>query len=323
MVELINGDFPGMLNNFNYKYVLLGIALLYGSCTSKNDSSVLSDVFVHAIRPLSSVNLDASLDENSGAIVWNDTLWLQNDSSEPILYGVDPSNGQIISKIEIAGLQIQDWESLAHDEDFVYFGDFGNNSNYRANLRIFRLAKESILNGQIKLDTLRFFYEDQQDYTYNETLETDFDCESMVIIGDSIFLFTKQWTSQETAVYSLPKMPGDYCAKKIEQFKIDGLITEALKFPNENTIVLTGYNEWMNPFFVLLHAYDGSYFFSGNVIKIQADLWMNQIEAICLKNKYQCYVSSEGFLRMSPELHVFDFEPYVDAARSLQTGIEN
>lgn len=308
-----------MLNYFNYKYVLFCVALLNGSCKTKSDREILSDVLNEPIRPLHSINLDVRLDENSGAMLWKDTLWFQNDSSEPFLYGVDSSTGQIIRELEIPGLQMQDWESVAQDKDFIYFGDFGNNSNYRRNLRVFRLAKESLSTGQVKPDTIRFYYEDQQDYTYNETLDTDFDCESMVVIEDSVYLFTKQWISKETTVYALPKVPGDYCAKKIDQFKIDGLITEAFKFPNENTIVLTGYNELLNPFFVLLEAYNGNHFFSGEVIKIQVDLLINQIEAICLKNDYQCYVSSEGFLKMSPELHVFDFRPYVEASRLLQT----
>ncbi|WP_430813761.1 hypothetical protein [Carboxylicivirga sp. RSCT41] len=308
-----------MLNCLNYKY-LLCVALIFVSCKGKGDKQMIEDTLNESIKPLSSVKLESKLNENSGAIFWNDTLWLQNDSSEPVLYGVDPTTGKIVKEHKIPGLKMLDWESLAQDEHYIYIGDFGNNSNYRKNLRIFRIAKDALLAGQAELDTIRFFYEDQVDYTYNETFDTDYDCESMIIIEDSIYLFTKQWISKGTTVYTIPKAPGDHRAEKVDAYNIDLLITEAYKFSGENTIILTGYNELLNPTFVLLEGYSADQFFSGEVIKIQLGMWTSQIEAICLKEGYRCYVSSEGFWGMSPQLHVFDFKNYIEAARLLQAG---
>ncbi|MBI9061367.1 MAG: hypothetical protein JEZ14_05230 [Marinilabiliaceae bacterium] len=300
------------LNTLFFKWLLFFyIGFLITGCKNKTEEEKLADSHTTAIKPLSSVTLGSELNENSGSIVWNDTLWLQSDSSEPVLYGVDPLTGRVIKKKKIPGLKMQDWESVAQDEDYIYLGDFGNNSNYRKNLRIFRLEKEALEHGAVKLDTIKFRYEDQVDYSYNEVFQTDYDCESMLVNEDHIYLFTKQWISKGTAVYVMPKKPGDYNAEKISEYPVEGLITEAFKFPDEQTVILTGYSNLMHPFFILLEGFDGNHFFSGKIRKIEVDLLFNQIETICQMHAYKCYVTSEKFLYRDPELHVYDFESYI------------
>ncbi len=311
-----------MQQNSNYSIIVYVLIVLLSSlsigCANKSKKEVLLDIIESPISSLSSVQLNPWLSENSGMIFWNDTVWLQNDSSEPVLYGIDLLSGAIISQMKFPGLHMQDWESVTQDSDYIYIGDFGNNFNYRKNLRIFKVEKKSLEYQCIKIDTISFHYEDQVDYSYNETLDTDYDCESMIIVGDSIYLFTKQWINKGTAVYSLPNESGVYKAHKITEYPVDGLITDAFNFPEENTIILTGYSKLMIPFFVILEGYHGNHFFSGKVKKIKVDLLFSQIEAICQKEGYKCYVTREGFLKSQPELYVFDFTTYINAIKSLK-----
>ena len=186
------------------------------------------------------------------------------------------------------------------------------------NLRIFKVEKKSLEHECVEIDTINFKYEDQVDYSYIETLDTDYDCESMIVVGDSIYLFTKQWINKGTSVYAVPVTPGEYSASKISDYKIEGLITDAFKFPDENTIILTGYSKLMTPFFVILEDYQGNHFFSGKVRKIMVDLLFSQIEAIYQKEGYECYVTREGFFKLEPELYIFDFTSYINAIKSLK-----
>nr|WP_321451503.1 hypothetical protein [uncultured Carboxylicivirga sp.] len=299
-----------VIRSFFKGFILLMSAFLI-SCNGKSEKEQKKELLATPIEPIKSIALNSVLNENSGAIIWKDTLWMQNDSSEPVLYGVDPSNGEVIKKYTFPGLKMQDWESLAQDDETIYFGDIGNNFNYRQNLRIFLVEKEALNNGRIVIDTLFYSYEDQTDYSYNEVLETDFDCEAMIVTNDSIYLFTKQWISQNTRVYALPASKGTFVAKKIAEYPIGGLITGACHFAGENTIVLTGYSKLMMPFFILLADYNENQFFSGKVKKVAFNYPFCQIEAIAPKEGYTCYITNEKFLQVSPQVHLVDLKSYI------------
>ncbi len=306
-------------NDYIIVYLFISLwGILSIGCNNKTKQEIFLSIIDTPIAPLTSTQLNPWLDENSGIILWNDTVLLQNDSSEPVLYGIDTSSGAIISKMKFPGLQMQDWESITQDEEYIYIGDFGNNFNYRKNLRIFKVEIKSLGGQNVKIDTINFHYEDQVDYSYIETLDTDYDCESMIVVSDSIYLFTKQWINKGTSVYAVPVTPGEYSASKISDYQIEGLITDAFKFPDENTIILTGYSKLMAPFFVILEEYHGNHFFSGKVKKINVDLLFSQIEAICQKEGYKCYVTREGFFKLEPELYVFDFTSYINAIKLLK-----
>jgi hypothetical protein len=137
-----------------------------------------------------------------------------------------------------------------------------------------------------------------------------------VVLGDSIYLFTKQWKRQRTAVYTLPKTPGNYRARLKDSFNCKGLITDATIVPNKRLLVLSGYNKLLSPFVYLFYDYERSDFFSGNKRKIKIALPFHQIEAITTQNGLRYYLSNEKITRkpildVPQQLHQLDLSPYL------------
>ena len=155
------------------------------------------------IKPQSSLKLSDTLIETSGLIAFDNLFWTHNDDHDTRIYGLD-SNGKIQKKINLEKVKNNDWEEISQDNTFIYIGDFGN--NYRGNrtdLHILRIEKNSFLSNNPVIDSISFSYSNQTDLTLQKENTTDFDCEAFVVSNDSIYLFTKQWTTKKTSVYVL------------------------------------------------------------------------------------------------------------------------
>lgn len=193
-------------------------------------------------------------------------------------------------------------EEISQDSLYLYFGDVGNNRGNRHDLRILRISKESILNQTFAIDTIAFTYEDQTDFT-SQPQATDFDCEAFVVTEDSIYLFTKQWVSTQSTIYSLPKTPGTHIAQRRETYNVNGLITGAAYIPEYQLIVLCGYSysrkvkvSSLRPFIVLLYDYRENRFFSGNKRRLNFKSSVkSQMEAIATHNGLDYYITNEHF----------------------------
>jgi hypothetical protein len=290
------------------------LAVNYNQSATINDGSCIYNI--GNIKPLSSFTLAGILSETSGLIFWNDHLWTQNDNADINIYCLDSINGKIIQAYPMNGIENRDWEEISQDEDFIYLGDFGNNNGNRTDLQIFRISKSSLLNETQVIDSIEFSYSDQSDFTSGRGNDTDFDCEAFVTSKDSIYLFTKQWVSNKTSVYSLSKNPGNYIAKLKSTFDVGGLITGAVYLESKRIIVLSGYSKTLDPFIYILYDFKDQDFFSGNKRKIEISLPFHQIEGIATKNGIKYYISNESFLldpfvNVNPGLHIFDLSPFL------------
>lgn len=299
----IAGCTDPLANNFNSSANLND-----GSCTY-NEASV---------TPTASFNLAANLTETSGLISWNNYIWTHNDSNDLNIYALDSSNGSLIQSYPLSGVTNTDWEEISQDDEFVYIGDFGNNRNgNRANLKILRIGKNSILADSPSTETINFTYSNQTDFTPAGSNKTDFDCEAFIVSKDSIFLFTKQWISKKTSVYSLAKTPGNYVAKLKSTFDVQGLITGATYLESKKIVTLCGYTSSLQPFVYLLYDFDGNSFFGGNKRKIQVSLPYHQVEGITTSNGLKYYISNEEFVQApyinSPQmLHTLDLRSFLE-----------
>ena len=170
--------------------------------------------------------LDTLLNGSSSLFYWNNGYWSYNDHTDRCLYKIDSTHATTLETLCIKGIRNRDTEDIAQDDQYLYFGDIGNNNGRRRNLNILRISKKSLLDNAPKVDTIRFFYEDQTDFTASSR-NTDFDCEAFIVTDDSIYLFTKQWISLQTTVYSLPKTPGTHAAHRRETYDVKGLVTGA------------------------------------------------------------------------------------------------
>lgn len=282
-----------------------GATLNDGSC-SYNKASVTPD---------ESYILDGSIPETSGLILWNGYLWTHNDNSDNNIYCLDTANGSLIKSYHPGMVKNNDWEEISEDENYIYIGDFGNNSGDRQDLKILRIDKSSLLQEMPLVDSIMFSYSDQTDFTPGSN-NTDFDCEAFIVSTDSIYLFTKQWISKKTSLYALPKSPGIYTAGLKESLNVDGLVTGSVLLEGHEVVVLSGYSDNLSPFFYLLYDFSGNDFFNGNRRKIDILLPYHQVEGITTGDGIKFYVSNEAFsllplINIHQELHIFDLSPFL------------
>lgn len=268
----------------------------------------------------SRTELPSVLDESSGLLWWNGKLWSHNDSSgADSIYAFAASNPKSVEQY-YAGAPNKDWEAMEMDDEYIYIGDFGNNKRIqRTDLRIFKIEKQSLLNGTPAVDTIFFSYPEQTDFADRpKTENTDFDCEAFIITTDSIYLFSKQWISGGTALYSLPKTPGTHTANYISSYNINGLVTDAAYLPEKRMLALCGYSSsYLRQFIYIFYDFEGRHFFDGEKYNFTLNLGLfpHQIEGIATEDGRTYYVTNE-YTAVSPQrLHTFDvgsfFENYL------------
>lgn len=270
-------------NNFNPNATIND-----GSCTY-NAASVSS---------LNSWFLPEILNETSGIIWWNNKIWTHNDDTDLNIYSLDTSDINNYSKYPLSSCVNIDWEEISQDSTYIYMGDFGNNVNgNRTNLKILRIDKVSLLKNDPKVDTINFSYSTQTDFTSTGSNNTDFDCEAFVVSKDSIYLFTKEWVSNKSTIYKLPKTPGTYSAEFISSYNVQGLITGASYLEKKNLVTLSGYSPLLQPFVVLLYDFHEHDFFNGNKRKISINLPFTQVEGIATEDGQNYFISNERFTK--------------------------
>ncbi|NLJ42224.1 MAG: T9SS type A sorting domain-containing protein [Bacteroidales bacterium] len=290
------------------------LALNYNTSATLNDGSCLYNPA--NIKPMASLPIQGVLAETSGLIFWNDLLWTHNDNLDTNIYSIDTVRGSIVNTVPLANVQNIDWEEISQDNEYVYIGDFGNNYGNRKDLKILRISKASLTSGSPVTDTIGFSYSDQTDFEPADANQTDFDCEAFIVSGDSLYLFTKQWTSRKTGLYSLPKVPGSYIAKLKTTYDVKGLITGSVYIAPKGIIVLTGYSRTLDPFLYLLYDFKGNDFFSGNKRKLEINLPSHQIEGIASSDGIKYYATNEHFsfpplINVSQKIHIFNLSSYL------------
>ncbi len=161
--------------------------------------------------------LPKSIEESSGLILYNDTLFItHNDSGDkPTLYFIN-LKGELIHQITVSNAINNDWEEITKDEEGnIYIGDFGNNLNKRKNLTIYKIAPENLLKtSHIVAKIITFSYPDQTAFPPEETT-LNFDAEAMFFHNDSLWIFTKCRAVPfhgNTFIYTIPSHPGSYTA---------------------------------------------------------------------------------------------------------------
>lgn len=286
----------------------------YNALASNNDGSC--NYQLDTIAPTSSFLLDNIISETSGLILWNNSVWTHNDSGgETNIYALDTLDGNITQTVTLPGTYNYDWEEISQDDDFIYIGDFGNNVNgIRNDLKILRISKSSILINTPVIDSINFSYSNQTILLAEAANITDFDCEAFIVSSDSIYLFTKQWTSGKTSIYVLPKTPGTYVANLKATLDVQGLITGAVYLESKKLVALCGYSKTLKPFVYLLYDFTNTDFFSGNKRKLVLPLPYHQVEGITTSNGLKFYVSNEKMSQLNtlPKLHIFDLSIFLN-----------
>lgn len=245
--------------------------------------------------------LPAVLDNTSSLFYWQDRLWTVNDHGGLVLYQLDSLTADVLSQLPPTDMlpPFSDMEATAQDDRYFYFGDFGNNHEYlRDDLRILCLAKDDLLAGSFRFDTIFFTYSDYDpSQPGNDDLPvTDYDCEAMVATADSLYLFTKQWTSLQTTCYALPNLPGCHTALPRGTADVYGLVTGACYLPSQRLLVFSCYSTLCQPFVYLLYDFHGTDFFSGEHRRLPLSNPIGtQIEAVTTADGLHYYLTNERF----------------------------
>lgn len=240
--------------------------------------------------------LDAALNETSGLVVIDGHVWTQLDSGNPHhLYEVDPSSGGILRSVTVHQAENVDWEEITTDDTWLYIGDFGNNAGARTNLCVYRVALAELNDVSITdiyAEQIRFTYPDQTDFTSADHAN-DRDCEAMIAMDDTLFLFSKNWLHSTTYLYALPAVPGDQLAVRRDTLDAQGLITGASLDTATGTIALCGYTTGLSPFVWLLSGYEGHDLFQGSAVRHPLQSALTQVEGIAWHAPGQLYLSNE------------------------------
>ena len=285
-----------MLRNF-----FLSLLISFFSCCQSDDLKV-NDSVKESIKVINVTSFDKILSETSGIINFDGKIITHNDSGgEAALYEIDIVNGKVKRTVNIKNAKNIDWEDIAQDDFFIYICDIGNNSNTRKDQTIYKISKLDYLNNkEVIAEKIEISFIEQTDFTRSNK-KTNFDAEAVVNVGDNLFLFTKNWGDQKTSVYKVPKEKGIYKLKRISSFNIKGLITGADYSKSKNTIVLTGYNNFL-PFIVKITSFNNMDPLSGKIEKTGINVSGSlQIEGIAANPDGSFYLSAEemtGFTAM-------------------------
>lgn len=276
------------------KYLLF---LLFG-CFAYSQSAelVLKPKLKHSCaKPVKSFSIENSIPEGSGLAAWEGKLWAHNDSGSAQLFALDTANGKILETYDLP-LKSRDWEDITQDNDYFYLGDFGNNKHKVDVLQIYRINKQSLLRKAPVIETISFSW--PETVTDGKPEKINFDCEAMVVTGDSICLFTKEWQhGHRTRLFTLPKTPGSWTAKYRQTLKTRILVTGASYDENTKQLLLCGYNMTLRPFLLVFPETDGNDFFSKPGKKIKIRKRFRQVEGIATFDGVHYYLISEDFRR--------------------------
>lgn len=298
--------------------------------TNFNPSAAVNDgsctYSITTLNPPFAFELPNAVKETSGLILLNGKLITFNDSGgNAILFAVDTVSGQIVQQFNVSNASNVDWEDIALDEDFVYIGDFGNNSGTRKDLVVYKLSRDDFPqqgHATIPSSRIDFYYPDQNDFTRSKN--HNFDCEAIIASGDSLYLFSKNRGDGKSKLYRLPKVPGNYAAQLMAEFDVRGLITGADKNPVSGDVVLTGYTQGSYmPFVWLLFDYQNNQIFGGNKRRIELiNLVTTQVEGVTFTIDKNLMISAEKSPTFSARVFKFGISDWTDYVNNLNENLQ-
>ena len=297
-------------------------ALNYNSSAKMNNGSCTYSL---TTLPTSLKTTTPFVKENSGIAYIKGSIYTFGDSGNPAsLYKIDTATGAILQTIHVQNIDNRDWEDMTDDQDYIYMGDFGNNDGDRKDLQIVKIAKAQFTNStlpqiNVSAEAIRFSYADQ--VSFESDANTNFDCESILSIGDSLYLFSKDRGDLKTRVYRLPKTPGSFTISPYAGYPVNGKITGADYNAETKEVALIGYmNGSKKSFIWLLSDFSGTDFFSGNKRRFElgntAAPWQTEGIAFCKeKGSRRIFISCETKSDISAGIYVTDLHEYVSSPK--------
>jgi len=238
---------------------------------------------------ITDIALSKKLDETSGLEIVNNTLITINDSgNKPVLFYLD-KKGNILDERKLDCCKNNDWESLAVDDEFIYIADMGNNFDTRKNLSIIKIPIQKSSNEIAEI--INFSYPEQKKFV-TTFRSSQYDAEALISIDNSLIIFTKNKLKKITEIYSLPKIPGKYEAKKIGSLNTKSIITGGDYDPDSKLLALTSTINFIKYYILIITD------FSLNKKNQKIDMYeipigKTQVEAIKIIDENTFWITSE------------------------------
>ncbi|MFT5880939.1 MAG: hypothetical protein ACI86X_002078 [Moritella sp.] len=217
--------------------------------------------------------------ETSSLALLNGQIWTTNDSGDRAnLYQINALTGLVVKQVNIAGVGSYDWEALAQDENKLYVIDCGNNKGTRKSRSIISVESLALLaaedGGKLAASGVdRFTMADKPQQSLTMFFH-DYDCEAATVVGDQLWIFSKNWvdfksrrysldlvnlTGNVSALTSLPELPPVQALEPQQELDVAGLITAADFNAVTGQLALLGYSEnliYKQPFIWLVPVQD-------------------------------------------------------------------
>ena len=130
-------------------------------------------------------------------------------------------------------------------------------------------------------------------------------------MGDSLYIFSKNWGNKNTRVYSLPKKLGTYALSPIAEFNAKCLVTAGEYVEKNQEIVLCGYyfdkQHIIRITDINLKNFQESKFVT-IPFKVPEDS-SKQIEGITWVSGYEYYISAESYQNKPQVLYKMVWKP--------------
>lgn len=243
--------------------------------------------------------LPAELVENSGLVMIgpDEYLGINDSGHEPTIYVFSLKKKIGTRIVKVTNATNVDWEEVTADKEYLYIGDFGNNEGDRHDLAIYKVKLHDLrIKYEVTAEKISFAFPEQKKFIPSK--KTNYDCEAMVSIGDSLYLFTKNHGNFRTLAYSLPKVPGTYRAHRLGMFDAEGMVTGA-SYRSSNgrdELIFIGYKSKKNdyhPFIIHFTDIKNNRFFESPMRRVVYTSSSLQLESIVFKDENTAYVSNE------------------------------
>lgn len=234
------------------------------------------------------------MNETSGLEFFDNRFWTFNDSGgEPLLYAFRPGSKDQDLQFYFTGLINIDWEDICADDSCIYIADIGNNAGWRDTLFIYRISYEGLLSGKNNFENIGFSFAEKTT-DYSDCNPNPFDCEALVALDDSLWIFTKNWQDQTSSVYKIPAKEGYYNISASERIDPAMLVTGADYNQGDNTLWLIGYRH----FVPVICKYRIT---AGKLEKMEdITFWSRtglQVEAICTDDEGNIFFTNEKSIK--------------------------
>ena len=233
--------------------------------------------------------LSKIIEETSGLEIIGDYFITHNDSKGyPILYYLS-KDGEIIKERKVESAVNKDWEDITKDDKYIYISDTGNNYSNRKDLKIYKIPINE--DSAEKTQIISFDYPEQESFKINTN--TIFDAEGLISIDDKLLIFTKNRQEKITEIYSIPKIQGDYRAKKIKTLNVNSIITGADYNSDFKLLALTSTIDFTEYYVITINDFNLYSNKGYQISMVKIPIGKTQVEAIKIIDENNFWITSE------------------------------